>query len=143
MSPPSFTKFARPSLKIFSFSSDPEGANSSETDADGNDNKKETHTISIFLSLSRRRSRKSLARSTKKRNDAPRPFPIVLVRDDVDPRRLDHRSARVNNARAIFQRDVVSLDVENQRRGVGERGVRAGVYAGESREEDILGDVAR
>jgi hypothetical protein len=72
-----------------------------------------------------------------------RVYPVLLVRDDVHRRRVPDRRPRVAHARAVFQRDVVSLDVENQRGGVGERGVRVGVYHGERDQAVIFGDAER
>ena len=72
-----------------------------------------------------------------------RVYPVLLVRDDVHRRRVPDRRPRVTHARAVFQRDVVSLDVENQRRGVGERRVRVGVYHGERDQASVFGDAER
>ena len=72
-----------------------------------------------------------------------RPLAIVFLRHNLGFDRLFDRRARFTHSRAIFQRDVVSLDVENFRRVLGERRVRVGVYAGESCENRIPGRVAR
>lgn len=72
-----------------------------------------------------------------------RPLAIVFLRHNLGFDRLFDRRARFTHSRAIFQRDVVSLDVENQRGGVGERGVRVGVYHGERDQAVIFGDAER
>lgn len=79
----------------------------------------------------------------RKNASSLRPLAIVFLRHNLGFDRLFDRRARFTHSRAIFQRDVVSLDVENFRRRLGERRVRVGVYVGESCENRIPGRVAR